>query len=237
MKLHSVVTLSLVFGMAVMGIHSVSQGEDKETDQPQVLILGDSISIGYTPTVKELLKEEAVVTRPMKNEEKAENCAGTTNGVKHIDRWLKAGTGDWDVIHFNFGLHDLKRVDFQTGKNSNDSDDPHQASPVEYEKQLREIVGKLKETGAKLIFATTTPVPPGSVKPHRDVEDPVLYNAIALKVMTENGIAVNDLFAYAEPRLDEIQRKANVHFTGEGYRELGEQVAAKIRTALTEPRE
>ena len=140
MKLHVVTVLSLVFGLAIVGGDAPVRGEDGKSDKPRVLILGDSISIGYMPTVKELLKDEAVVMRPMKNEENPENCQGTNNGVKHIDRWLKIDGGNWDVIHFNFGLHDLKRVDFQTGKNSNDSDDPHQASPEEYEKQLREIV-------------------------------------------------------------------------------------------------
>ncbi|MCA9042292.1 MAG: SGNH/GDSL hydrolase family protein, partial [Planctomycetaceae bacterium] len=155
-------------------------------------------------------------------------------GVKHIDRWLKAGTGKWDVIHFNFGLHDLKRVDPQTGKNSDDPNGPHQAEPDAYEQQLREIVGKLKATGAKLIFATTTPVPTGGVSPHRDVEDPARYNAIARKIMQENDVAVNDLFAFAETRLDEIQRPVNVHFTPEGSRLLGEEVAAKIRDVFPE---
>ena len=34
---------------------------------PRVLILGDSISVGYTPIVAEMLKDEAVVTRPEAN--------------------------------------------------------------------------------------------------------------------------------------------------------------------------
>src|SRR5210317_211530 len=67
-----------------------------------VLILGDSISIGYTPFVKELLKGEANVQRPIHPNGRAENCQGTLNGVKHIDRWLE--DTQWDVIHFNFGL-------------------------------------------------------------------------------------------------------------------------------------
>ena len=72
-----------------------------------------------------MLKDQAVVTRPMRGK-RAENCAGTNNGVKNIDRWLKLENGRWDVIHFNFGLHDLKRVD-ANGKNSNKPTDPHQA--------------------------------------------------------------------------------------------------------------
>src|SRR5690242_7520015 len=78
------------------------------TALPRVLIIGDSISIGYTPYVKEMLAGEADVDRP------AENCQGTKNGIGKIDQWL--GDTKWDVIHFNFGLHDLKHVDAATGK-------------------------------------------------------------------------------------------------------------------------
>lgn len=76
---------------------------------PNVLILGDSISIGYTLGVRALLEGKANVFRPINAAGTgAENCSGTTKGVTAIDRWL--GDRKWDVIHFNFGLHDLKRV-------------------------------------------------------------------------------------------------------------------------------
>lgn len=81
---------------------------------PNVLIIGDSISIGYTPFVKQLLAGRANVMRPVLENGKAENCQGTNNGVKNIKGWL--GDTKWDVIHFNFGLHDLKHVDPVSGK-------------------------------------------------------------------------------------------------------------------------
>src|SRR5689334_4412744 len=76
---------------------------------PRVLLIGDSISIGYTVAVRDELKGKANVHRP------ATNCGPTTRGVQMIDQWLE--DGKWDVIHFNFGLHDLKFVDDQ-GKNA-----------------------------------------------------------------------------------------------------------------------
>ena len=105
---------------------------------PNVLILGDSISIGYTPFVKELLEGEATIFRPLFENGRAENCQGTTNGIKNIDRWI--GTKQWDIIHFNFGLHDLKHVDPVTRKNSNKKDDPPQAELKQYKKNLEEIL-------------------------------------------------------------------------------------------------
>jgi len=206
-----------------------------DTPKPRILILGDSISIGYTPFVQELLKNEAVVVRPMANEKQAENCEGTTKGVEAVERWLKLQGGHWDVIHFNFGLHDLKQVDPVTKKNSNEATGVHQADPDVYERQLRQIVAALKKTNARLIYALTTPVPNGGVKPYRDVLDPLRYNEIALRVMEQNGVAVNDLYAVALPRLKEIQQPINVHFTKQGSQLLAEAVVASIRGALARP--
>ena len=64
---------------------------------PRVLLIGDSISIGYTAHVRAMLKGVANVHRPLTN------CGPTTRGLENIDAWL--GDGKWDVIHFNWGLH------------------------------------------------------------------------------------------------------------------------------------
>ncbi len=198
-------------------------------DLPRVLLIGDSISIGYTASVQRLLKGKARVFRPLSRIGRRENCQGTTHGVQNVDRWLTQHGGDWDVIHFNFGLHDLKRVQPDTGANSNDPSHPRQAELEVYERQLREIVGKLEATGARLIFATTTPVPKG-VKPRRDNEDVERYNRVARSIMEEHGIPIDALYALAAERLAEIQEPANVHFTAEGSKVLGERVAAEIET-------
>lgn len=224
------------------GDFAAAQDSPKETkaatkpknDLPNVLILGDSISIGYTPYVKRLLKEKANVFRPTNAKGRPENCAGTVNGIKQIDRWLAANGGQWSVIHFNFGLHDLKRVNAKTKKNSNNPDDPYQSNPELYKQQLTEIVKKLLATKAKLIFATTTPVPAGGVKPYRDVKDPEKYNLIAKEIMEEHNIEVNDLFAFADPKMKEIQIPVNVHFTKKGSEALGKKVVDAIRKKLAE---
>lgn len=223
--------LITILNATVLGQERSTTGTEKKPELQKVLILGDSISIGYTATVRAELKDVASVFRPTNKNNRPENCAGTKKGVAAIDRWLKIDGGEFDVIHFNFGLHDLKRVNQETGKNSNDPADPRQSEPDAYEKQLREIVKKLKSTGAVLVFATTTPVPKG-VRPLRDTTDPQRYNGIAKKIMDENKIAVNDLFAFAEKRLDKIQQPANVHFSKQGSQQLGKQVAAVIRKHL-----
>jgi arylsulfatase A-like enzyme len=195
------------------------------TPLPRVLLLGDSISMGYHDTVVAALADEAVVVRPK------ENCAGTTKGRMKIDEWLALDGGGFDVIHFNFGLHDLKRVGAD-GRNSRDPADGRQAELDAYERNLRAIVAELEATGATLIFATTTPVPPGGVRPHRDVDDPVRYNAVARAIMMEHGIAIDDLYGFALPRMAELQPRVDVHFTKEGSQQLGEVVATHLRAVL-----
>lgn len=197
---------------------------------PNVLIIGDSISIGYTPFVKDLLKFKANVLRPMLDEKKPENCSGTTKGIENIDRWI--GNTKWDVIHFNFGLHDIKHVDPVTGENSNNPDHPHQANLKQYRKNLKTIVEKLKATKAKLIFATTTPYPDEVSGPLRKPGMPEKYNRAAIKIMNLNEIVINDLFAFMKPRMNELQLPNNVHFTPEGSKAMAEKVADRISEVL-----
>ncbi len=191
---------------------------------PRVLLIGDSISIGYTLPVRELLKGKANVHRP------STNCGPTSRGVSGIDQWL--GKEKWDVIHFNWGLHDLKYLG-PKGENLADpkaADSHQQIPPAEYEKNLQLLVKRMKKTGARLIWCSTTPVPSGARG--RVVGDSVKYNQIALRVMKEHGIAVDDLYAMSIGKLEKIQRPANVHFTPEGSRMLAEQVVKSISRQL-----
>ena len=197
---------------------------------PNVLILGDSISIGYTPEVRKLLAGKANVFRPMRRDS-PENCSGTTSGVQNIDRWLEGQK--WAVIHFNWGLHDMKHVAKDNPNTaSSKAEDPTQATVEVYAKNMEAIVKKLQATGAKLIFATTTPVTPGTTNPLREPTSPGVYNAAALKVMKENNVAINDLYTFCLPQLDAIQLPKNVHFKPEGSTALAKEVVKKITEAL-----
>jgi acyl-CoA thioesterase-1 len=196
----------------------------------RLLILGDSISMGYTPVVQKLLAGEMGVHRPMRGA-RMENCSGTTYGIANIDRWLQIDGGKWDIIHFNWGLHDLKHMQADGKTTSNLATDPPQASVEVYEKNLREIVAKLKATGAKLIFATTTPVPAEPMKVYRNNADVLLYNEAAARVMKDHQIPINDLYTLVQPRMKELQiQPANVHFVPAGSEVLAEAVVSAIRS-------
>ncbi|MEQ6120707.1 SGNH/GDSL hydrolase family protein [Reichenbachiella sp. MALMAid0571] len=197
---------------------------------PNVLLIGDSVSIGYTNYVKGFMDGVANVQRPLNSGGGYLNCEGTTKGVQYIDEWL--GDTKWDVIHFNFGLHDLKHVDPVTGKNSNKQEDPQQADLETYEKNLTGIVAKLKATGAKLIFATTTSYPDKPGGPLRRADQPEKYNKVALKIMKKNDIMVNDLNALTLPDLEKLQPPKNVHFTEAGSEFLAREVVKKIKSVI-----
>jgi lysophospholipase L1-like esterase len=192
---------------------------------PNILIIGDSISMGYTPFVAKLLKGKAnIIHNPG-------NSQGTTYSKTQISKWLSSKP-KWDVIHFNWGLHDLKHVTTAgTSKNSNSFDDPQQADLETYTSNLKELVKELKKTGAKLIFATTTPYPDG-VKPARKPSDAVAYNSNALEIMKANNIAINDLYASINPFIKQLQKKANVHFSKEGSLFMARKVSKYIEDAL-----
>ncbi len=188
---------------------------------PKVLIIGDSISIGYFEPTRKLLEGRAEVHH------NPGNAAHTANGLARLDEWL-ADTR-WDVIHFNHGLHDLKYMD-EKGDLTETASGTQQIPIDQYARNLDELTKRLKKTGASLVFATTTPVPEGSLG--RIQADAERYNQAALKVMKKHRVQINDLYAFGRPRLDSIQQPHNVHFTEEGSRLLAEQVAASILDAI-----
>ncbi len=221
---------SLFLSFCILTLTPFCLSKDSES-LPRVLILGASNSILLTDNVRDNLKGEALVFRAEKNGE-PENCSGTTKGIANISRWLSDHGGNFDVITFNFGMHDLKRVDPVTRKSSSNPDHPHQADPSKYEKQLREIVDKLKATRAKLTFSTTMPCPRGASGPYRTPEDVDVYNEVAVRVMRENGIPISDLFAFVKPRMEELLRPANVHLNEYGQEVVGRHIADNLRNLL-----
>lgn len=203
---------------------------------PRVLIIGDSVSVAYTLDVRKNLADVANVHRIAANG----GSTRTALGDYGLIRWLKPDD-KWDVIHFNEGLHDLS-YRFPDDRDKNDKGE--YATPTnggrpnvsveQYEKNLRLIVARLKQTGAKLIFGSTTPVPESDAAKYvKDSELP--YNVAAKKVMADEGVTWNDLWAAVKPRQDQLQGKRNVHFMASGSAVLAKQVAEAITRELPKP--
>jgi acyl-CoA thioesterase-1 len=192
---------------------------------PKVLILGDSISLGYTPIVKKNLAGRAEVLRPN------ENCQHTAYGLTKIKTWL--GEEKWDVIHFNWGIWDTHMLNEKNELMRNE-DDPTQKMhqrhlPEQYRKNLTELVTTMKATGAKLVFATTTPFLRRTGERLQAI--PTL-NAEAVAIMKANGVAVNDLYEFVLPHAAEWQVADKVHFNPTGNEQLGKRVSDEILKAL-----
>ncbi len=190
-------------------------------DLPKALLIGDSISMGYTPHVVAALKGKVEVKHHRGN------AQHTGTGLKMLDRWV--GKTQWDVIHFNWGLWDLCYRHPQS-KEQGRRDKKRgtlTTSLEQYEKNLDQLARRLKKTKAKLIWAHNTTVPEGEAG--RKVGDDDKYNEAAVRVMKKLGIAINDLNAFTDSFPAELFiDHGNVHFTTEGSRRLGQAVAKKI---------
>jgi hypothetical protein len=200
-----------------------------DSSLPNVLLLGDSISIGYTIPVREQLAGKANVFRPPCN------CQYSSYGAAKVKSWL--GKRKWDVIHFNWGIWDTHCL--RGGVLVRGADEKKcpagelkiRATETQYLENLERIVHELEATGAKLIWASTTPVMgPGD----RQFEDIVLYNHAAAKLMRDRGIVVDDLHAYVLPYLAQWRTDDRCHYNALGCRMLGEKVAGSIDAALRE---
>lgn len=172
---------------------------------PRVLLIGDSVSRGYTQAARKALVGKANVHRA------PANCGPTASGLKNIDVWL--GNGKWDVIHFNFGIHDRN------------------TPAADYTQRLEQLIGRMKKTGAKLVWASTTPIPDDLPK-KQTAASIVERNALAAEVMKQHGVATDDLFAAITPHLAAMQNPNDVHFNAKGYDFLGDTVAKAIMAAL-----
>ena len=185
-----------------------------------VVLIGDSIRMGYCPVVERELQAVARIRAP------AENGGDSNKVLANLEAWIGA---DADVIHINCGLHDIKR-EFGAACNQ---------VPIEaYEHNVRAVLTRLTtDTSARIIWASTTPV--NHDWHHEDKgfdrfdEDIVAYEAVARQIAAELGVVVNDLHTVVtEAGRDSMLLPDGVHYTPEGYALLGRAVAAFIRPYL-----
>ncbi|MCA9082937.1 MAG: SGNH/GDSL hydrolase family protein [Planctomycetaceae bacterium] len=195
---------------------------------PKVILVGDSIRLSYAPLVAEKLASEATIVSP------AANGGDSSNVLKNVQKWIISEQPE--IVHFNCGIHDTKYFE-ASGK--------FQISPQQYEQNLRAIVERIRgETKATILFATSTPILDERAAATRQGRDYVLtnaaitqYNEIAVRVMAELKVPVNDLNARlsmpkppAEP--DQMIGADGVHLTDAGKVILADAVAELIASHL-----
>lgn len=188
---------------------------------PRVLLLGDSIRLGYASLVAKKLDGVAVVVSPK------ENCADTSTTLAGLDKWVADAKPD--LVHFNCGLHDLK-----LSKKTKS----HQVPLDKYGPNLETIVARLRKTTPHVLFATTTPVIDARHAARkadfdRLAPDVTRYNDAALSVMKRLGVPVDDLHrVVTDGGPDKLLGKDGTHYTPAGYERLADAVADTIKRHL-----
>jgi len=177
-----------------------------ENRLPRILLIGDSICNGYQSMVKDKLAGVAYTSFWATSK-----CITDPTYLKMLS--FIVGEYDYEVIHFNNGLHSLG------------------TDRAEWEAGLRAAFDLLKAEGhgAKIVWATSTPL-----------KDPVLteqakeLNAIAAKVVAEYGLPTNDLFALMDPQDRDKLWSDTFHYHAAGRDMQATQVAATIQPLLAD---
>ena len=182
----------------------------------KVVLIGDSIRMGYQDVVAQQLAAYAVVWGP--------HWDGYTS-TSLLSNLEEALAQKADIVRVNCGLHDIIRHhDAQQNR----------VPLAQYCENVEQILRQFARGGPEtVIWATTTPIDEEKqhkVQPfYRFQSDIEAYNAEVCGISTRLGVRVDDLCTtMGEARPEEYFTEDGVHFTEEGYRLLGETVAHAI---------
>lgn len=183
--------------------------------KPKILIIGDSISIGYTPYVKNHFTDSAIIKH------NPGNAQHTGTGLKKIQEWM--GDEDWDIIQFNWGLWDLcyRHTDSKVQGNRDKLNGEITFSLEDYERNLEAIVQKIKQVSdAHLIFVTTSYVPEDEAGRYK--KDAQKYNRVSKRIMKKYNVTVNDIYKESKSIHKKFGKGTDdVHYFEQGYEQLG----------------
>ena len=186
-----------------------------------ILLIGDSIRLGYDKSVRKTLEGYATVLFP------EENCRFASYVLRYFHEWLgKINGEEIDVVHWNAGLWDCLRL-FE--------EEPHTPLDV-YAYYIDRICIRIKKLcpNAKVIFATSTRVLSEKMSKRfkRYNEEIEKYNEVAVEVVKKHGFAVNDLYAVSAGLPEEAHSDAVHYYTPMGTEAFTNQVLAFLTPAL-----
>lgn len=187
----------------------------------KVVLIGDSIRMGYQPLVVKKCTE-ADVWGP------TENCRHSLWVLEHFEEWIVSQ--EPDVVHVNFGIHDCVPM----------ADGDHQILLPQYRLSLKRVTARVKELEkAQMIWATTTPLYTAEQdKPMTEWQiraDAKLkeYNDAALEIVQAEGLPVNDLHeAIISNDHTKCLCEDGCHMTEFGNEVLSDAVAKAIGTLM-----
>jgi len=186
-----------------------------------VLLIGDSIRMGYDKQVKKALEGKANVVFP------EDNCQFAAYVCRYLHEWFGGIDGkDFDVIHWNAGLHDVLRLF---------GEEP--STPIEiYGYYIERTCQRIKKLcpDAKVIFATSTKVITEKMNADfmRCNEDIEAYNAAAVRIVEKYGFTVNDLYSLSKTLPEDAHSDAVHYYTDMGADVFSKQVLSFVAEAL-----
>lgn len=186
-----------------------------------LLLIGDSIRMGYDKSVRKTLEDKSNVIFP------GDNCRFASYVLRYIHEYFDGVDGkDIDVVHWNAGLWDCLRLF---------GEDPH--TPIEfYEYYIDRICQRIVKLcpNAKVIFATSTSVL--SEKMDADFkrynEEIEAYNKAAVAIVQEYGFEVNDLYVLSATLPEEAHSDPVHYYTPAGTEAFTNQVLSYVVPAL-----
>lgn len=200
--------------------------ETKVQIKKSVLIIGDSISIGYTPWLRKSLVDHDVLHNPGNGYSTA---LWLLDNI--IDQWLGMKKEKWDAVIFNACLHDI--WDIPQDIRIRDSLPQRYVRPEDYRTNLIIAAKKVKARTDHPLFVLGTWTPPGAQE-GRTLADIQAYNQIAKEVMDDLGIPTVDLYTVSEsiPHLyEDADTGTNVHLTPEGSSVLASAIMDQLKTS------
>ena len=188
----------------------------------KVVLIGDSIRMGYDKYVKDALSGVAEVYYPDENSRFSEYVLRYAHTWKGLLNW----PDDIDLVHWNAGLWDVLEIY---------GDEP--LTPIDtYGENILRIYKRLKFLfpKAKFVFATSTNVNEKIANPdffrHNEIIEK--YNKKAVEILSSTDTYINDLYSLTKSFPDSY-RSDWVHFyTPEGTEQIGGRVLSVISNLL-----
>jgi len=188
----------------------------------KIVLLGDSIRMGYDKYTKTALDGIAEVYYP------EENCRFTAHFLRFVQEWKSKGgwDDDIDLVHWNVGLWDCLELF---------GDEPL-TSMEEYERNIKRLDKRLRMLfpRAKMIFATSTAVIEELYGKDFCRKNSVIekYNEAAVRALSDTDTVINDLWRVTR-ELDKSYHSDSTHYyTDKSTALIGGAVLHKICEAL-----
>ena len=191
----------------------------------KILLLGDSIRMGYERYVKEALDGVAEVYGQQGT------CAFSQYMLRWVSEWKNKENypDDTDLVHWNVGLWDVLRI---LGDDTFTTPDYYAYTLERLVKRLRTLFPK-----AKQVFALSTAVVEKDYTPpyqryNADIEK---FNEIAVKTLRPFNVAINDLYSITENAVPSCRSDMTHFYTPDGIRLIGDKVLKTVCEQLDIP--